>query len=341
MAQYSLSNGVTHYNRMIGAILITFSLQLLQTGVSAVMRLHHRIYAFTYFPSLLILATITNISALIDAGSCLWILVWDIILFLILWGAFVFVSHLIVLKMISPSIESLQGIWSNVMIISLSFFATGLIGNSDSVFHYRLRIERALQDRNFAEALHVGKNSLEADCTLTMLRVYALAREGRLGEELFTYPVKGTSADIVPTENGTRCMMYPVDSIYRALGAIPLKDMDATSYLKTMMRSGQATQCVKDYILCGYLIDKKIDMFVHALPTFYDINDSLPKHYREALILYTHLRSNPQIIYHNSIMDTDFEDLQALETKYSSFLARKRVVFGHYSGTYWWYYEYG
>lgn len=340
MAQHSLSKGVTHYDRTIGAILITFSLQLLQIGVSAIIKPHCRIYAFTYFPSLLILATVTNISALIDAGSSLWILLWDMILFLILWGTIVFISQQFALKMINPSRVYLQVIWNNVMIMSLSFLAAGVIGNADSVFHYRLRIETYLQKHDFSGALGVGRNSLETDCTLTMLRMYALARENRLGDELFTYPVKGTSADIVPTDGGTRCMIYPADSIYRTLGARPLKGMNVVSYLKALTRSGQATRCVRDYILCSYLIDKKIDLFVRELPFFYDVNDSLPKHYREALILYTHLRSNPQIVYHNNVMDTDFEDLQALEMKHPSFLARKRAVFGQYSGTYWWYYEY-
>lgn len=143
-------------------------------------------------------------------------------------------------------------------------------------------------------------------------------------------------------------MLYPNDSIYRFLGAIPRYNMDAMTYLEVLRNNGQGTEAVKDYILCGYLIDKDLDGFVSALLSYYgtpdslsqNVCDSLPKHYREALTLYVHTRSNPAFVYHNSVMDMDFEDLQALEKQYPSFTERKIKVYDQYSGTYWWYYEY-
>ena len=95
-----------------------------------------------------------------------------------------------------------------------------------------------------------------------------------------------------------------------------------------------------DHALCAALIDKDLDRFVELLPKYYRIDDKLPRYYREALILYNHLRSNPRILYHDSVMDTDYSDLQELEKKYPEPKARQMAVFNQYEGTYWYYYDY-
>ena len=105
-------------------------------------------------------------------------------------------------------------------------------------------------------------------------------------------------------------------------------------------RSGNMARKGGDYELCAYLIDKDLDHFVKALPKYYKIDDQLPRYYREALILYNHLRSTPAIIYHDNVLDTDYRDLQELERKYPNRRARQVAVFSQYEGTYWYYYAY-
>ena len=95
-----------------------------------------------------------------------------------------------------------------------------------------------------------------------------------------------------------------------------------------------------DYELCAYLIDKQLDKFVEILPRYYKIDEKLPRYYREALVQYSHLRSNPKIVYHDNVMDTDYQDLQQLESLYPDRKARQVAVFRQYEGTYWYYYEY-
>lgn len=340
MAQHVLSGGVTHYNRLVGAILITLSLQILQAGVFRITKLYGHAHALTYFPSLLALTVITDISPRIDFGVEWGAWLWVIPLALVLWCVVVVFLRNLSADVKKPSGVLSQPMWVNMLTLSVMLLLVGAIGNTNAVFHYRMRVEACLLDKDYRGALGVGRKSLETDSSLTMLRAYVLAREGLLGEELFSYPVNGSGNDMVPTKQGAHCMMYPNDSIYRFLGAIPRGDMRTADYLKALLRSGQATPAVKDYILCGYLIDKNLDAFAKTLPSFYEINDSLPRHYREALTLYTHLRANPLVVYHNSVMDTDFEDLQTLERQYSTLEARKKAVRRQYSGTYWWYYEY-
>ena len=89
------------------------------------------------------------------------------------------------------------------------------------------------------------------------------------------------------------------------------------------------------------LVDRDIDAFVRELPKHYTVNDSLPVHYREALILYTHMRSNPLLIYKNQVMDTDFDDFKSFEDSIPDLKARMLAIHNHYFGTYWWYHDYG
>lgn len=95
-----------------------------------------------------------------------------------------------------------------------------------------------------------------------------------------------------------------------------------------------------DYELCAYLIDKNLDKFADALSKYYPAGKPLPRYYREALVLYNHLRSSPSVVYHDNVLDTDYRDLQELERRHRSWNARRMAVFQNYEGTYWYYYEY-
>lgn len=341
VGQHVLSGGVTHYDRLIGAIIITFSLILLQIGVHTLFRLDKYCHALTYFPSLLVLTFITDISQDIDRGFSFGFWLWGGPLLLILWTCLsLFVRNIQLYVNVTSSGLFSRAMWSNMAIMIFMFLFTGFVSNDNAVFHYRMRVEKCLLEGDYDGALAAGVKSLETDNNLTMIRIYALSRKGLLGEKLFTYPLAGTSDDMLPYSGTAHCMMYPNDSIYKYIGAKPNGYFQTIPYLKALMRLGLASSAVKDYILCAYLIDRDLDSFVRTLPEFYEVNDNLPKHYREALTLYTHLRSKPYIIYHNTVMDTDFSDLQALERKHKTQAAKSVAVNEMYSGTYWWYYMY-
>lgn len=341
VGQHVLSGGATHYDRLIGAIIITFSLILLQIGVYTLFRLDKYCHALTYFPSLLVLTFITDISQDIDRGFSFGFWLWGGPLLLILWTCLsLFVHNIQLYVNVTSSGLFSRAMWFNMAIMIFMFLFTGFASNDNAVFHYRMRAEKCLLEGDYDGALAAGAKSLETDNNLTMIRIYALSRKGLLGEKLFTYPLAGTSDDMLPHSGSAHCMMYPNDSIYKYIGAKPNGYFQTIPYLKALMRLGLASSAVKDYILCAYLIDRDLDSFVRTLPEFYEVNDNLPKHYREALTLYTHLRSKPYIIYHNTVMDTDFSDLQALERKHKTQAAKSVAVNEMYSGTYWWYYMY-
>ncbi|MGN0281474.1 MAG: DUF6057 family protein [Prevotella sp.] len=343
VAQHVLSKGQTAYSPLIGALLITFVLYFLQRGVYSLLRLKRRRHWMTYFPSMLLLAFVTDISPDIDQHFTFGYWLWAIPIVLLLW---LFVS------MMFRKIENYEAeinsrglfsrlVWVNLTSLGVMILLVALISGGDDIFHYKARMERMMTEGDYAEAANVAEKSLVSDCSLTMLRCYALAREETMADKMFKYMVSGTSETMLPIGKGSRMMMYPVDSLYAFLGAKPVGPMSAIKYLRSLEASGYKSKSLSDYILCGMLIDRNIDAFVRELPRHYNVNDSLPLHYREALTLYAHRRSTPLIVYHNQVMDTDYDDMMRLEDSIQGADERKLAVFNQYFGTYWWYYDYG
>ena len=344
LTQHILSGGATIYSRVIGGIIITIVLALLHFTTAKVMRTKPLcIYALSCFPSLYILAMLTDFDTSQPLSPWRW---WAILMPLaaaVWWGVVYFLGEL--LRYRCSDIRHEEGylartLGCNIFILAAMMICVGLLSNSNDITHYRLRMERLLMHGEYAKALEVGKASDKTDASLTMLRVFALAHEGRLGDELFKYPVRGTSASIVPELSDGKMLMLSPDSVYRMLGAIPRHGQTTKNYLKAIVKSGQATKAAIEYQLCGMLIDKDLDGFVNLLMKTHKIDDTLPLHYREALILYTHRRSSPKVVYRNTVMDTDYDDMQRLEAETKSPGERRIQIYKQFSGTYWEYFDY-
>lgn len=343
MAQHVLSNGLTHYNRVVGAIVITVVLMFFQNLVHKYTRLNKSFYSLTFFPSMLLLGMLTNITPDPEGGINHGFSGWLAIFVLIAWGCVSYVSTKLqeLDDDANPNILS-RSMWVNLLLLVFQMMITAGIANTNAVFHYRMRAERCLLEGDVDGALRTGKKSLECDEPLVMLRMHALARKDALGEQLFEYKVCGSSKSILPTNDSIpTLLLYPVDSIYKFIGAVPAYKMEPMHYLKLVQRKDSVPRkVVTDYLLSGYLIDKDIDNFVRELGKHYSINDSLPKHYREAMVLYTHLRSRPVAVYHNTVMDEDYDNFRELRNMYPDKREQKGKMMEEYFGTYWYYYWY-
>ena len=342
MTQHVLSNGQTHYNRIAGAVIITLTLYLLQLGVFGIIRLKMQSHALTYVPSMLLLAMLSSATPS-DVNNITYVSSWwiPVVIFLV-WLVIVFIARLAQEVEDNTRVGLLsRPMWINMLILSLMMICVAWIGNTNAVSHYRLKAERCLLDGDLNGALKSGRKSLESDVDLTMIRMYALARKGELGERLFEYTIIGTSEMMLPTDSLSTLMLYPVDSLYRFIGARPAGKMTPMRYLELVQKKDSLpNKVVNDYLLCGYLIDRQIDRFASEVGKYYTINDSLPKHYREALTLYTHLRAHPVIVYHQAVMDEDYNNFQTLEKQYPQLKERMIKVKEQYQGTYWYYYKY-
>ena len=326
--QHLLSGGRTHYDRTIGALLITATLFIVHLGVLAVTRFTYRAHSLSYFPSLLLLAMITGITINNDGTYSLGWWPWGapvlLVLFIVL--ASMIRSWLRVNHSIKAGRLSLATYWHNLLAMCLMFFFVGLTSNHNDVLHYRLHAEACLAQRDYDGALQVGKNAMACDSNLTLLRIHALARKHQLGERLFEYPLCGGSSVMMPDGKSVRSVFYPTYQFvkYPAL----------------------------DYKLCQFLLDKNIDGFARSIKENAEtfgleerketdttvVGDRLPKHYREALVLYSRLRSHPVIVYHHDVLDADYEDFLAIARSEKDITRRGVKLRDAYHNTYWYYY---
>ena len=103
---------------------------------------------------------------------------------------------------------------------------------------------------------------------------------------------------------------------------------------KALSKQMKSAKFRRDDQLCSLLLDRKLDDFAVMLLKTYKVNASLPKHYKEALYLYTHTRSHPVVTMSDNVMDADFEDFEKLVPTTES------AVRDAYGNTYWYYYKY-
>lgn len=340
VTQHVLSNGATHYNKVIGTILITLSLWLVQIAVHAASKLNHRAHALTYIPSLLLLAVLTDVSPHLAIGNYLGVWLWLFPLLMVLYvGVVWFFKQLESMEPVSLSFGLFSRLtWVNLLQMSIMALVVCGIGCSDTVFHCRMRMESDLLKGDYVAAARVGKHVEETDSSLTMLRILALTKTNSLCERLFEYPLTGGSDAMFPNGTSVKVMMLPEDSIYANFGVVFKEKLRPLTYLQFVNKSKYTNKVSKDWLLCAYLLDCNLDQFVKTLPSYYQVTQPLPKAFREALVLYNHLRKKPKIIYRESTMDTDYEDFKKAYYLSSDPTARISNVKDNFGTTYWFYY---
>ena len=214
------------------------------------------------------------------------------------------------------------------------------LGNSDRTFHFRMRMEECMVKGNFAEATQVGVKEAATDSSLTMLRVWALSENHMLGDRLFSSPLVGGSDAMLPNGASVKLMMADERKLYAHLGVVFIQKMRPRVYLETLHKAHRATAAAHDWLLCAYLLDRDLNQFVRHLAKYYPINEQLPKHYKEALIIYNHTTSHPLISYYNNVKEADYDDFQDLGDKYGNKRERYTALRDKYGDTYWFYYHY-
>lgn len=345
--QHVLSEGQTHYNHFVGAVLITIVLLLIQVGVVRLFQRMRLAWAFTFVPSSLLLAMITDVRQSASAANGFLEFGWGgyvlpscfILFFVVVW---IFNSSGIAEKYSMNSMNQTRQLWINLALVLLQMLFVCGWSNSDRVLHDRVHVEQSLADNDVDEALLTLQQHSDADENLTMLTAYSLSRKGELPERLFEFPLKGGSAALMPNGDNIGFGLLADTTFYAYLGNAYLQRMSTMHYLDYQRRHKRLNRRSVDYLLCAYLMDKKLDAFAHNITRYYEVNDSvqLPKHYKEALILYTHSHANPCVVLHDNVLDADFEDMQKLENSITDARERKTALRDTYGNTYWYYYMY-
>lgn len=256
VTQHVLSQGQTHYNHLVGAIIITFLLFGLQMLVASWTRLRNYSYAITFFPSLLLLGVLSDYEFMTGQSYvCYWLapLLLAAWLQLVRWCKR---EHSLVgLQNVSGFFSSL--LWANVLQLFVMMLVVGFMANTDAVLHYRAHAELALMKGDVEEALRVGEKSAETDESLTMLRAFALSKAGRQPDDLLGYALRGTSADLLPITHGSASLLIlPADSIWIHLGARPGSSISSVErYLYALRRDSLAQPAMGNYQRYVELLD--------------------------------------------------------------------------------------
>lgn len=347
--QHVLSKGVTSYDNLIGAILITIFLLLLHLGIRIITNFGNKFFALTFLPSFVVLALLTNVNSSINNIYEFQSYLWMPIILLILFGILSAKSKrfLTMISLRNSNILS-QELCLNLMLMVLMMLMTGCIGNDNEIFHYRMNVEQKLQNGNHNIQKYLYYTCNDADSvakqnssSITMLYAHSLTKENAMGNRLFESTILCEGKDLLPlSKSNSACVVYPTDSVFKYLGAKPIVAMTTNEYLCIIDKMYPNNKKIGDYILCGALIDRNLDKFVKLLPNYYSQNDSLPLHYKEALMLYNKNKSEPLFIINDEKMLTDYAEMNNIENEFPDYNTRKLKVWEKFKNTYWWYYQY-
>lgn len=340
MEQHVLSGGLTKYNATAGAVIITILLFLVQQGVDNATGKCIKCPALTYFPSALLLAILTDISTDVDNGYHLGKWYWLAPVLAIVFCAASYISAYTKDSNEQQNNQTaMQGLWTNMLIIAAFLLFVCATANTDRRFHTRMKIENLIVNGQYKEALKVKSANSDRDSSATMLRAYALARDGKLGEKLFEYRPYGGSEALLPNGKSVKFMIGNSTDIYRFIAEPCKQNMKATEYLTWMKKHGYAKAPLREYFLCALLLDKRIDSFIKEIASEKNLDyNKMPRHYREALILYNHIRSTPIIEYRDNIMDADYLDMITIARSCADKKTANALTDKAYGNTYWHYY---
>ena len=337
---FSLAHGKTHFSPLGSALVMTLTLILLTWGINALVAIKGKYRSLAYVPAFIVLMAISDLGrdVYINGGNAAWLWLLPTLL-----GGFIGIAFWCKKALrvkLDTTISATSLICSNLFFLLLGSIATLSVGNTDEVFHHELEVERHLREKDYVQAINVGQKALDASQTLTALRSIALSNAGELGDKLFTYPqYYGVNGLFLP-EDSLLTLRYTNDSIYSHLGARPYNGGGRLNYLSTLCYEEKGKFTALHYYLSALLLKKRVGTFAEVISDFYEPGDSLPNHFKEAILLYK--EGHPE--YPFDITDAELvEKYSAYKYKKTGFASKteeKNQMRREYGNTYWWYHDY-
>lgn len=341
--QFVLSNGLTSYSIVGGALIITLVLVLMQWVVSLVVRMPNKFYALTYVPSFLALAMLSDMDQNLE-GDFIWgMWKWLLPLILVLWliSVFVIKSSDDTDSNFSRSFPAL--LWPNYLVMLVMVCLCGFVPKTKDCQQYELRVERLLEAKDYEEAAAVATKSLIASPRLTQMRMYALLKQGLLADSMFSYPQIHGTKGLLDISDTVRNCRFGTRNIEAALGHYAGKGIRTSKrYLEILKADSLATDNSKQYMLCYYLLEKNLDDFNAYLHKVYGdtITAELPRYYQEAdIIQHPEYRVDSLPIYINKVYVERYQAYQAMKDTIADDVERRNYTRRNYGDTYYWYFE--
>lgn len=343
--QYILSDGLTSYSPLVGGLIITVLLVLVGELLAYAWALPMPYVALSYFPSALILAGITLGMPAADGihipGE---VLAWCVVV-LLLGGVGVFLLRKYASFLVQGNYR-FTDMWPNVVVLFLFFLFVGGTGNTEETLHDQLKAERLLCREDYRGLVKWRASASHATETCQAIRALALAREHRLGEELFRGPrIAGAASLLVDEDDFLLCDSLEY-KFYALWGAKPGEhvrqkpDLFFKMILERNLCDSLDRADIADLYLSSLLLDRKLDRFASEVTAYYPLNDSLPRHYREALVLYKRIRTSPVCVLHDESLEENYNDYLEMSRAQEPAEARRNALQRAFGRTYWFYYNY-
>ena len=357
-AQFVYSEGVTSYNILIGAIVITVILQIVQWLVCLVSHLPSRWHALSYLPSMLLLAILTDVNreaiAHFSFGAWLWVAPCVLFAYFLLVIAIRKLDNDVSIYRLDIKSQ----LYPNFIVLFFMMLGVGAIPQSTDVYHYELKAERLILAKDYEGAAAVGKKSLRSSARLTQLRMYALSKQGLLPECLFDYPQHYGSQGLLDIADTSSLERFTSQDICFHMGAFCGKSIHTSDrYYRLMLGDTISNRHTVDYFLCSLLLDKKLSEFLRQLPRYYNLSDSipgaydsLPRAYREALL---QIGKKPYALQGKIVVGADtlailsnvemvhrFCEYNERKASLKDETERVNKIHREFGDTYWWYCDY-
>lgn len=337
-----VATGKLEYNAYVVGASISIFLTLFALWINRYTGFKREWTALSYLPSSILLAFITDIDRSIYIGEYnyqKWIIV-------ALIGVFAYASFSYVLRRVlfakikNVAMSANRIVWRNLEIFVVLFCLVGFLSNGEENFKREALVESYYRKGNVKKALEVGYLSNTVSQTLATQRAYILAKEGLLGEKLFEYP-QPYSSDVLFPEDVQVSPLVP-DSVFSLIGVNPIPGEKMLETLKRAVESDSSTSAARDYYLSAMLLDRRLVEFAGTVASLYpDVKISdMPKHYQEALVLYSNIDGSV-VDSDNNGMQKYFDAFKALEKQYDDPFVRANYMRRNFGRTYWWYYLYG
>lgn len=347
-AQYVFSSGLTSYSRFWGALIITVFLVVIQFYVAKASKLVGRWYALTFFPSFLVLAFLTSLNRVVIEDFTFGQWIWALPLLIVLFILLLYIKRRLPGESINEGDYHLSRyLWPNYAILFLMMIVCGANASADDVYMYELKAERLLLEDDFEGASRVGEKSLNTSPRLNEMRMYALARQGLLGEKLFDYPQPYAEQSLMMMEDTvTRLHRFTCKDIQKSLGAWANTSVTTFDHYISLLKKNPSTRynpLLADYLLCGKLLQKDLRGFTQTIKHYYNLSSpadvqDLPKAYREALLLQAKAIGQDSLnAFVDTLMLTEYKDYCAILESDESELIRKNKLRRSYGNTLWWY----
>ncbi len=221
--------------------------------------------------------------------------------------------------------------------------------------HYEMKTSQLLLKGKPKKVKHIGAKSTETTPRLIAMRAYAMATApGLLGDRFFDQPLMPSTdaTSLLLPQDDKQTVLFPADSLCHKLSA-PLPSAaahtqaeEAADYFRhAAEKAGFHPSIAADYYLCALLANRQIDRFAQEILRYYprQVREQkhLPKYYAEALVMYTHMRTRPAVIFSDATIEANYNDFSEMGDTIHQTDVRNNMLRHSYGETYWWYYKEG